>query len=219
MTTGDLTDFSRNAFLPLSENESSWVDLNPSSDPLNHVSCVEISAIILLATSLSVNQKNMNQDSHCSVPDYQLFGRMLKSQSQLMEAGIEREIHPGIPHIKPVDGFITCEFHPGHIGVDTRVEPGTPIQSTMDGKVAFAGWNIEGYGNLVVIENENFSTYYAHLSSFQVKVGDFVGAGNVVGQSGNSGNSGGPHLHYEVRLHGKPEDPSKYYGRRFAKSF
>lgn len=135
----------------------------------------------------------------------------LKNQS--LSSDVQQPSFYGEPHIKPVNGVLTQDFHPGHIGVDTGVPVGTPVISSMDGKVVFAGWNMEGYGNLIVIENGMYKTYYAHLSNFEVKEGDTITTGNVVGLSGITGNSSGPHLHYEVRVNGNPVNPTKYYGR------
>jgi murein DD-endopeptidase MepM/ murein hydrolase activator NlpD len=78
----------------------------------------------------------------------------------------------------------------------------------MDGKVVHAGWNNQGYGNLVIVENGAYRTYYAHLSSIPVSVGDTVRAGTTIGLSGNTGNSTGPHLHYEIRKNNVPVDPT-----------
>jgi murein DD-endopeptidase MepM/ murein hydrolase activator NlpD len=78
----------------------------------------------------------------------------------------------------------------------------------MDGKVISAGWNNQGYGNLVIVENGSYRTYYAHLSSIPVSVGDSVTAGTTIGLSGNTGNSTGPHLHYEIRKDNVPIDPT-----------
>jgi murein DD-endopeptidase MepM/ murein hydrolase activator NlpD len=71
-----------------------------------------------------------------------------------------------------------------------------------------AGWNNQGYGNLVIVENASYRTYYAHLSSIPVSVGDLVTAGTSIGLSGNTGNSTGPHLHYEIRKNNLPTDPT-----------
>jgi murein DD-endopeptidase MepM/ murein hydrolase activator NlpD len=78
----------------------------------------------------------------------------------------------------------------------------------MDGKVVSAGWNNQGYGNLVVVENGPYKTYYAHLSEIPVQVGQTVKAGEVVGLTGNTGHSTGPHIHYEVRYNDKVIDPT-----------
>ncbi len=112
------------------------------------------------------------------------------------------------PKGRPVSGVITQEFHPGHNGLDFGIVVGTPIKSTMDGKVISAGWNDQGYGNLVIVENGAYRTYYAHLSSIPVAVGDSVKAGSTIGLSGNTGNSTGPHLHYEIRKNNVPVDPT-----------
>jgi murein DD-endopeptidase MepM/ murein hydrolase activator NlpD len=91
---------------------------------------------------------------------------------------------------------------------DIAVPVGTPVKTTMDGKVVHAGWNDQGYGNLVIVENGSYRTYYAHLSSIPVAVGDQVEAGTIVGLSGNTGHSTGPHLHYEIRKDRVAIDPT-----------
>jgi murein DD-endopeptidase MepM/ murein hydrolase activator NlpD len=113
-----------------------------------------------------------------------------------------------VPSGRPVGGVLTQNFHPGHNGLDFGVVVGTPIEATMDGKVTYAGWNNQGYGNLVIVENGNYKTYYAHLSSIPVAVGDTVAAGSTIGLSGNTGNSTGPHLHYEIRKNNAVIDPT-----------
>ncbi|MCB9134667.1 MAG: M23 family metallopeptidase [Anaerolineales bacterium] len=115
------------------------------------------------------------------------------------------------PQGLPVEGRFTQYFHPGHNGVDIAIVTGTPIQTTMDGNVIYAGWNNQGYGNLVIVENGPYRTYYAHLSEIPVEVGQTVHAGEVIGLSGSTGNSTGPHLHYEVRYNGQPVDPQGYF--------
>lgn len=112
------------------------------------------------------------------------------------------------PSGRPVGGVLTQDFHPGHNGLDFGIPVGTPVKATMDGRVTYAGWNDQGYGNLVIVENGSHRTYYAHLSSIPVSVGDVVSSGATIGLSGNTGNSTGPHLHYEIRSNGTPIDPT-----------
>lgn len=113
------------------------------------------------------------------------------------------------PSGRPVTGGrLTQEFHGRHKGLDIGIPVGTPIRSTMDGRVVHAGWNDQGYGNLVIVENGAYRTYYAHLSSIPVSVGEFVRAGTTIGLSGNTGNSTGPHLHYEIRRNKVAVDPT-----------
>ncbi len=115
-----------------------------------------------------------------------------------------------VPSGLPVHGRISQGSHQGHIAIDYAIPEGTPIETTMAGKVVYAGWNTQGYGNLVIVENGPYKTYYAHLSQIPVSVGQSVAKGSVIGLSGNTGNSTGPHLHYEVRLNGVQVDPSSY---------
>lgn len=124
-------------------------------------------------------------------------GKVLTSQTPKSE-----------PSGRPVGGVLTQNFHPGHNGLDFGIVVGTPVEATMDGKVSYAGWNNQGYGNLVIVENGDYKTYYAHLSSIPVSVGDSVAAGTTIGLSGNTGNSTGPHLHYEIRKNNVPINPT-----------
>ncbi len=125
------------------------------------------------------------------------------SGSNLLTLGSRAE-----PSGRPVSGVLTQDYHPGHNGLDFGVAVGTPIQATMDGKVVYAGWNNQGYGNLVIVENGAYRTYYAHLDRIPVTIGTTVTAGTVIGLSGNTGNSTGPHLHYEIRKNLLPIDPT-----------
>jgi murein DD-endopeptidase MepM/ murein hydrolase activator NlpD len=113
-----------------------------------------------------------------------------------------------VPSGRPVTGRLSQHYHSGHNGLDIAIPVGTPIQTTMDGQVIHAGWNNQGYGNLVIVENGEYRTYYAHLSSIPVSVGETVQAGTTIGLSGNTGNSTGPHLHYEIRRNKVAIDPT-----------
>lgn len=111
------------------------------------------------------------------------------------------------PRGMPTGGLLTQVFHAWHSGVDYGIPVGTPVIATHSGQVIFAGWSTVGYGNLVILQNGAFITYYAHLSSFNVVEGQAVGAGSTLAWSGNTGNSTGPHIHYEVRINDVPVDP------------
>lgn len=101
------------------------------------------------------------------------------------------------------------EFHPG---IDLRADIGTPIYAPADGVIEFAGYNNSGFGYLVIIEhNFGFKTRFAHMSRKDVvKEGDFVKKGDLIGYSGNTGLSTGPHLHYEIRFIQRPLDPINF---------
>jgi len=119
----------------------------------------------------------------------------------------------------PVNGPITSPFgwrtspfggSEFHAGIDIGVPYGTPIHAADGGRVVWAQW-MGGYGNAVVIDHGGgLSTLYGHQSSLNVSVGQGVTRGQVIGYVGSTGMSTGPHLHFEVRLNGKPVDPLGY---------
>ena len=99
-----------------------------------------------------------------------------------------------------------------HTGVDFAMKPGNPIYSTGDGVVESVKFEFFGYGNHVVIDHGfGYKTRYAHLKNIGVVEGMKVKRGECIGESGNSGKSTGPHLHYEVIYKGNPVNPSNYY--------
>jgi len=127
-----------------------------------------------------------------------------------------------VPYRKPVIGEV--EFTSGfgvrldpflgrpamHTGLDFRAATGDPVRATANGKVVSSGW-AGGYGRMVEIDHGNgLSTRYGHLSEINVKVGDPVKIGQVIGAVGSTGRSTGPHLHYETRIDGEAVDPQKF---------
>lgn len=123
----------------------------------------------------------------------------------------------GITLIKPVTGVISSRFGArsrirvsAHTGLDIAVPSGTSVKAAASGKVTFAGRK-GSFGNLVVITHSNgVQTYYGHCSAFKCKPGDNVQQGQVIALSGNTGNSTGPHLHFEVRINGIAYNPQNY---------
>lgn len=127
-----------------------------------------------------------------------------------------------VPYRKPVVGEV--EFTSGfgvrsdpflgrpamHTGLDFRAATGDPARVTANGKVVSAGWS-GGYGRMVEVDHGNgLSTRYGHLSEINVKVGETVKIGQVIGLVGSTGRSTGPHLHYETRIDGEAVDPQKF---------
>jgi murein DD-endopeptidase MepM/ murein hydrolase activator NlpD len=114
----------------------------------------------------------------------------------------------------PVSGPVTSGFGARwgrmHEGVDIAVPSGTPVHAAAAGTVIHAGW-LGGYGNLVVVDHGNgIATAYAHNTSIAVAVGQQVAQGDVLSYSGSTGNSTGPHVHFEVRVNGAAVDPMGY---------
>ena len=98
-----------------------------------------------------------------------------------------------------------------HTGIDLVAPFGTAVYAADDGMVALVGSSSSGYGNYVVIAHAGgFDTLYGHLSTALVKVGQTVTQGTVVGLEGSTGNSTGPHLHFELRIGQRPVDPTPY---------
>ena len=116
--------------------------------------------------------------------------------------------------IWPVNGAFTSPFGMRwgrlHAGIDIAAPTGTGIRAADSGRVAIAGW-VGGYGNYTCIQHGGaLSTCYGHQSSIGVSVGQSVSKGQVIGSVGNTGNSTGPHLHFETRINGSPVDPMGY---------
>jgi LysM repeat protein len=104
-------------------------------------------------------------------------------------------------------------FWYGHPGLDIALPEGSAVYAADTGTVTYAGWNAWGYGNLIVVNHGNgYETFYGHLSSFNVTPGQIVYQGNVIGGTGNTGNSSGPHIHFEIRLNNNRDNPCWYIG-------
>ena len=104
--------------------------------------------------------------------------------------------------------YKTAKFHNG---MDFSANIGTPVYATGDGVIKKAGWQ-SGYGKIIVVSHGfGYETWYAHLNKYNVRVGQKVVRGEVIGEVGNTGKSTGPHLHYEVHLKGKVVNPVNYY--------
>ncbi len=97
-----------------------------------------------------------------------------------------------------------------HEGIDLRAGIGTPIYAAAKGRVTYTGSRISGYGRMVVLKHKGgYFTIYAHQSSIAVRVGQKVKKGQLLGKSGNSGRTSGPHLHFEVRKGTLPLNPAR----------
>ncbi len=158
------------------------------------------------------------------------IGRQMATQSKSLDEIIElakdrEKMFASIPSIKPVkedklnksmrlmSGF-GRRLHPihkvikMHQGIDFSAPIGTPIQVTGDGKVTLVKHKRRGYGKYVVVDHGyGYKTLYAHMSAIDVRVGQKVKKGQMIGKIGNTGTSTAPHLHYEVRYKGKPINP------------
>jgi murein DD-endopeptidase MepM/ murein hydrolase activator NlpD len=150
-----------------------------------------------------------------------------KSYDEVMNMALNKEkLISSMPAIMPISnkslkstasgwGF---RYHPiykikqFHYGMDFTASIGTKVYATGDGIVKDVQSIGGGYGNFIMIDHDfGYSTLYAHLSKFNVKRGEHVKRGSVIGFVGNSGTSTGPHVHYEVHKNGAPVNPQYYY--------
>jgi murein DD-endopeptidase MepM/ murein hydrolase activator NlpD len=183
-----------------------------------------------IAASISTSQYLINK-LRTDRATYEAAERDLARQSDAITNMLARslrkpdvKIHTTGGFMRPLMGIITSPFgwrrHPifgsrsFHTGVDISSSYSTPIHASNSGKVVYTGW-YGGYGKVVIINHGQYhgtgtSTLYAHLCASCVGVGQYIKQGQVVGYEGTTGYSTGPHLHFEVRLNGKPTNPLNY---------
>jgi murein DD-endopeptidase MepM/ murein hydrolase activator NlpD len=133
------------------------------------------------------------------------------SSGTAFAAALDSAVSAGATYVKPLNGRVTSEFGPRwgtmHKGLDLAAPAGSPIRAVTGGTVRRADWN-GGYGNAVIIDHGNgLSTLYGHAASLDVRPGQKVNAGDIIAKEGSTGDSTGPHLHFEVRKNDKQIDP------------
>jgi murein DD-endopeptidase MepM/ murein hydrolase activator NlpD len=149
-----------------------------------------------------------------------LYG--LESRLRIVQSGVEKRqaLANATPTIWPAHGWLTDGFggrtdpftgrHEFHSGLDISTDKGQPVYATANGTVQSAGWG-NAYGNMVVLDHGfGLATRYAHLSRFNVKQGDAVTRGDVIGFVGATGRATGDHVHYEVLANGQTINPLKF---------
>ncbi len=99
-----------------------------------------------------------------------------------------------------------------HKGVDISAPKGTPIYAAEAGWITYQGRRFRGYGKLVILEHsQKWATFYAHMTSYELKEGSWVNKGDVIGYVGSTGRSTAPHLHFEIRYNNSAIDPMPYF--------
>lgn len=173
--------------------------------------------------------QNMIQKLRTDRGTYERAERELARQSASLQSMISRNAHNTNINIvsgfvKPIGGRITSPFgwrrHPifnsrsFHSGVDIGGPYNGNVRASNAGKVIYSGW-YGGYGKVVILDHGQVNgipttTLYAHLNSARVTPGEYVSKGQVVGYEGTTGYSTGPHVHFEVRVNGRPNNPLNY---------
>lgn len=172
-------------------------------------------ADLIVSTAKKIDQ--LSKQLYIQSKSFDEVFKMAKSKEKMLAA---------IPAIQPVSNLDLTRMASGfgyrtdpiykttkfHAGMDFTAPTGTPIYATGDGKVIRADAEASGYGNHVRIDHGyGYVTLYAHMSEIDVKIGQTVKRGDVIGYVGNTGKSVGPHLHYEVRKNDIPINPINFY--------
>lgn len=137
-----------------------------------------------------------------------------------MVRALKDSLDDSVEFIRPIVGRVTSPFgermHPiehtekKHDGIDFAGATGDPVKCSANGRVIFAGVQ-RGYGNIIIVQHsDTLASAYAHLSEIGVEVGEAVAQGQKIGKVGSTGNSTGPHLHFEIRENGEQVNPTKY---------
>lgn len=182
--------------------------------------------------SVDRNEINLLQTTQ-DVKEYQIISNLIKNKIKVQSKSfiyIKNDIkekenkYASIPYISPLErknierigSNVGIRIHPilkiplMHTGLDISAAMGTPVYATGDGIIVTSGWN-NGYGLCIKINHGyNYQTIYAHLSKIIVSEGQIVKRGQLIGYVGNTGRSTAAHLHYEVRIAGKPMNPLKF---------
>jgi len=121
------------------------------------------------------------------------------------------DFDPGYTFAWPLSGQITQGYHRGHLAIDIGAPYGSSVYTADAGTVVYAKWARTGYGFTIVIEHDaDRETLYSHLKGTFVQLGDQVERGQIIGEVGSTGNSTGPHVHFEIREQGKRVNPLDY---------
>ncbi len=145
-------------------------------------------------------------------------GGSLQAGQPLVIPGGRREIRlpkpslaPGSAFAWPIVGRITQRYGAQHRAVDIGGPYGATVYASKEGRVVHVGWARTGYGYTVIVDHGNgLQSLYSHLKGQWVHVGDWVDRGDIIGALGSTGNSSGPHVHFEIRLNGQRVDPTPY---------
>jgi murein DD-endopeptidase MepM/ murein hydrolase activator NlpD len=167
----------------------------------------ELRSLIQLVESAKLSEDDTNNKIHQKKNELTNFLNALPTywpvdNSTAIHSDFGRRYHP------------IYKYYRSHDGIDIGSKAYPKIYAAGNGKVVEAG-RTSGYGNYVVIDHRNgFKTVYAHLSSYNVKIGEWVEKGQEIAKMGNTGTSTGTHLHFEIQINGVPTDPKKYLEKR-----
>ena len=182
---------------------------NKAENPNFNPNVIEVGDLILIkppVNAKTVAVKSVEKKSAVDKADTPAQKETAKPESTKSEMVAE----PGIRLSWPAKGKVTGEFSETNKGIDIAGKVGEPVLAAADGKVVYAGNSLRGYGNLVIVKHDNtYLTAYAHNSKLLVKEGDSVRKGQKIAEMGDT-DTNSPKLHFELRVNGKPVNPTPY---------
>ena len=178
---------------------------NKAANPNFNPNVIEVGDLILIKAPVGTKPvKVAEKKPTADKPD-------APAQAQAPEP-VKNEVvaEPGIRLSWPAKGKVTGEFSETNKGIDIAGKVGEPVLAASDGKVVYAGNSLRGYGNLVIVKHDNtYLTAYAHNSKLLVKEGDAVRKGQRIAEMGDT-DTNAAKLHFELRVNGKPVNPTPY---------
>ena len=225
LVTGNSNDYQQLLFNVLIQNNANYLVSNfkyssiknriimiTKNKPANNAIPRKAAGILIflfIGIALTFSKENILITDNLTLPGKQSVIISGNEKPELFPVKINKEAYTrwsgtfGEKKINPItrDSIV-------HYGIDIQAAFGTDVMATAGGKVIKAGWEDKGYGNLIVIDHgDDYQSLYAHLKDVNVKIGDSVTKGQVVGHVGSSGLSTGPHLHFEISLRGDRVNP------------
>ncbi|MGB0732715.1 MAG: peptidoglycan DD-metalloendopeptidase family protein, partial [Pontibacterium sp.] len=176
----------------------------------------------IIELNTSFEQSLLSLEEQLGLP---MTGEITEERVEFLQATANQRLYflHNIPNGVPIQAIrISDRFGPRihpvkktrqmHQGIDFKAHTGTPVYATADGIAEYAAYHKQsGYGNLIILQhNFGFKTYYGHLDKVAIQPSQFVQKGDLIGYSGNTGVSTGPHLHYEVKHLYTPLDPEPF---------
>ena len=192
------------------DNGQAWRDVaqwNTAENPSFNPNVIEVGDLILVKPPASTKASKPLEVKSVA-PDKADSTKADTPKTPATKAEVIAE--PGIRLSWPAKGKVTEEFSDKNKGIDIAGKVGEAVQAASDGNVVYAGNSLRGYGNLVIIKHDNtYLTAYAHNSKLLVKEGDNVRKGQKIAEMGDTDTTS-PKLHFELRVNGKPVNPTPY---------
>lgn len=218
---GELYNNAKNAVIGFFNKDEQADTLQENTEEQNNKQSVEVENKAEEQNGEKIENQNVGNEENVNTAQEGIGGATEKQEAQPVLSEEEQEIQTiknTASFIKPIEGTISSKFglrNPttatvpkNHTGTDIAANTGTKIKAATDGEVVLA--SSEGdYGNHLKIQIGQVSIIYAHCNKLYVKQGDKITQGQEIAEVGSTGNSTGPHLHFEIRLNEKPVDPQK----------